>query len=70
MNPYTAKIEALVEGTIPQLEITQEEFMGFREAWLGHPKRQEIVGEAGLNGQIIYRKSESKEAESENAEKK
>ncbi len=29
--------------------------MTFREAWMQTENRVEIVGEAGLNGQIIYR---------------
>ena len=33
----------------------QDEYFNFREAWLKLPNRNDVVGEAGLKGRIIYR---------------
>ena len=42
-------------GLIEEIIVKREDFMTFREAWMQTENRVEIVGEAGLNGQIIYR---------------
>lgn len=54
-NHYIGKIQALKEGEIEQIVVQREDFIQFRNAWLQAENRGEIVGEAGLNGQIIYR---------------
>lgn len=55
VNPYEEQLKKLIAGDLQELMVEQEDFLVFREAWLAHPQRKEIVGEAGLNGRIIYR---------------
>ena len=54
-NPFVEKIASLKAGEISELIVEQNEFFQFRDAWISLPDRAEIVGEAGLNGRIIYR---------------
>lgn len=54
-NHYIEEIQALKEGKIETIVVSREAFIRFREAWLQTEDRTAIVGEAGLNGQIIYR---------------
>ncbi|MGX7244635.1 hypothetical protein ACWOC1_07270 [Enterococcus quebecensis] len=53
-NPFEAQIKALKEGDISELIIEPNDFTSFREIWKNLPDRMSIVGEAGLNGRIIY----------------
>ncbi|MBO0466170.1 hypothetical protein JZO73_01340 [Enterococcus plantarum] len=53
-NPFEEQINALKEGTISELIIEPKDFTTFREVWKNLPDRMSIVGEAGLNGRIIY----------------
>ena len=57
-NPYVEKIEALLNGEIKELVVEKENFFEFREVWLTHPEKKRLVGEAGLGGKVVYRKSE------------
>lgn len=52
---YIEEIQKLKEGVIETIVVERENFIAFRNAWLQIDNRTEIVGEAGLNGQIIYR---------------
>lgn len=52
---YNKLLTQLVAGEIDELVIEQPEFLLFRESWNTHPNRKEIVGEAGLEGKIVYR---------------
>lgn len=52
---YQAEIDRLVSGEIKELVIDRDHFLLCRTAWLAHPKRKEIVGEACLGGSVIYR---------------
>lgn len=54
-NPYTEKIEQLRQGTLGEIVVEREELLIFREAWRVQEDKRQIVGEAGLNGRIIYR---------------
>lgn len=54
-NPYTEKIEQLRQGTLAEIVVEREELLIFREAWRVQEDKRQIVGEAGLNGRIIYR---------------
>lgn len=54
-NPFEEQINALKEGTISELVIEPQNFTAFREVWKKLPDRMSFVGEAGLNGRIIYR---------------
>ncbi|EOH98426.1 hypothetical protein UAY_02383 [Enterococcus moraviensis ATCC BAA-383] len=54
-NPFEKQINELKEGTISELIIEPKDFTAFREVWKNLPDRMSIVGEAGLNGRIIYR---------------
>ena len=50
-----ALLKQLLDGTIQELVVEQAEYFNFREAWLKLPNRNDVVGEAGLKGRIIYR---------------
>lgn len=54
-NPYIEKLTELKEGKVAEIIVDQKDFPAFREAWKVLPDRMDIVGEAGLNGRIIYR---------------
>lgn len=54
-NPYEEKLRELRDGTLDELLVEQADFLTFREAWLKCEDRTAFVGEAGLNGKIIYR---------------
>ena len=54
-NPFEEKIQQLKDGTISEIVVEKNEFNQFREVWKDLPDRTKIVGEAGLNGKIIYR---------------
>ncbi|EEV32140.1 predicted protein [Enterococcus gallinarum EG2] len=54
-NRFVEQIEQLRSGEIDELLVEQSEFLLFREAWLKLEDRMKFVGEAGLNGKIIYR---------------
>lgn len=53
-NPFEQQIKELKAGEISELIIEPKDFMLFREVWKELPERASIVGEAGLNGRIIY----------------
>ncbi|MBO0441844.1 hypothetical protein [Candidatus Enterococcus ikei] len=53
-NPFEEQIKALQEGAISELIVEPKDFTTFREVWKNLPDRMSIVGEAGLNGRIIY----------------
>ncbi|EOL42944.1 hypothetical protein [Enterococcus caccae] len=53
-NPFQEQINALKEGSISELVIEPQDFTTFREVWKNLPDRMSFVGEAGLNGRIIY----------------
>ena len=55
INHYIEAINLLKTGELEEIIVKREDFMTFREAWIQTENRVEIVGEAGLNGQIIYR---------------
>ncbi|MFC3633317.1 hypothetical protein [Enterococcus rivorum] len=54
-NPYTEKLRELKEGKIKEIIVEAKDFPAFREVWKDLPDRMDIVGEAGLNGRIVYR---------------
>lgn len=54
-NPYKEQLAALKEGKIEEIIVEAKDFPEFREVWKDMPDRMDIVGEAGLNGRIIYR---------------
>ncbi|MBL1229027.1 hypothetical protein IW492_07240 [Enterococcus sp. BWB1-3] len=54
-NPFEEKIQQLKVGEIVEIVVEKNDFDLFREAWKILPDRTRIVGEAGLNGRIIYR---------------
>lgn len=55
MRDFQLELNELREGKREELTVSREEFMLFREIWLTQTDRQLIIGEAGLNGKIIYR---------------
>ena len=54
-NPFVKLLEQLSQGEIEEFVVTRDEFITFREAWLLRDDRTSFVGEAGLEGRIIYR---------------
>lgn len=54
-HSFEEEIQQLKEGTITEIVIQQKDFSQFREAWKVQEDREKIIGEAGLNGKIIYR---------------
>lgn len=60
-NPYEEMIASLKEGKIPEIIVEPKDFFQFREVWIQLPDRMDIIGEAGLNGRIIYRYNKSEE---------
>ncbi|WP_265458864.1 hypothetical protein [Enterococcus sp. HY326] len=54
-NPFAEKITALRAGELSEIVVTREEFLVFRDVWKELPDKKDIVGEAGLEGKIIYR---------------
>ncbi|MDY2954953.1 MAG: hypothetical protein SOR80_05240 [Enterococcus cecorum] len=52
---YVALLKQLLDGKSQELVVEQAEYFNFREAWLKLPNRNDVIGEAGLNGRIIYR---------------
>lgn len=52
---YVEMIQQLKDGEINEITIEQPDFMTFRKAWLSFEDRASIVGEAELNGEIIYK---------------
>lgn len=54
-NPFDEKLAELKEGKCDTLLVTRDQFTLFRECWAQREDRMHFVGEAGLNGQIIYR---------------
>lgn len=55
MNPYEEQIEQLIKGEIKEISVPHDNFMAFREAWIKRDDRKYVVGEADLNGDVIYR---------------
>ena len=49
------QITELVDGQIQELLVKKEDFMTFRTIWLSHPRKDEIIGEAKLHGEVVYR---------------
>ncbi|MGO3732017.1 MAG: hypothetical protein ACTJHC_02455 [Vagococcus sp.] len=53
---FVQRIDSLVIGEIAELVVEKDQFFSFREAWLTHPDKESIEGEAGLGGRVVYRK--------------
>ena len=54
-NPYVDLLDKLQNGEIEEIVIERDDFFVFREVWINREDRTSFVGEAGLNGKIIYR---------------
>ena len=52
---FEKKIENLRNGSIDEVIVETTDFLAFRDVWKELSDRVNIVGEAGLNGRIIYR---------------
>ncbi len=55
-NPFESQVEALLNGQVEEILVEKNDFFLFREIWISHPNKMQIVGEAGLEGKVIYRK--------------
>ena len=49
----------LVAGKRQTIEVDESNFFAFNQAWKTFNLRKQIVGEAQINGHVIYRFSES-----------
>lgn len=56
-NPYIEKVAALLAGDLKEIVVEKEDFFLFREVWINHPEKNEIIGEASLGGRVVYRKA-------------
>lgn len=54
-NPFKEKLIALKAGEIQEIIVEVKDFPIFRDVWKDLPDRMDFIGEAGLNGRIIYR---------------
>jgi len=50
------KLFALSNGEVEEIIIPKDEFMIFLEAWNQHPEKNNVIGEAGLGGNVVYRR--------------
>lgn len=49
------ELQRLRSGEIVEITVKREDFIPFRNAWVTLDDREAYVGEAGLNGTVIYR---------------
>lgn len=56
---YKSKLQDLIDGKINQIEINEDDFFDFQQAWSAFPQRKQVVGKAFKNGKVVYRLSES-----------
>lgn len=54
MEAYDLQLEKLKNGEIEKIEVTQENFFLFRNAWASREDKKYFVGEAHHNGVITY----------------
>lgn len=52
---YIEELQRLRRGEIIEITVERADFIQFRNAWLTLDNREAYVGEAGLNGTVIYR---------------
>lgn len=62
-NPYAQKLADLKAGTLTEIIVERADFLVFREAWKELPDKKDFVGEAGLEGKIIYRYQPAEKSE-------
>ncbi|MBL1228113.1 hypothetical protein IW492_02560 [Enterococcus sp. BWB1-3] len=55
MNQYDELLEKLASGELEELEVKNDNFFLFRDAWLRRGDRKQIIGEAAHGGHVIYR---------------
>ena len=55
MRDFKKEIQELLAGTIKEIQVTKEEMMDFRQAWLASDDKSKIVGQAELDGLTVYR---------------
>ncbi|UQS83267.1 hypothetical protein [Bombilactobacillus thymidiniphilus] len=56
---YRQLLSDLIDGKIDKIEIDEQSFFAFNQAWKECTKRKQIIGTAGRGGHVIYRFSES-----------
>lgn len=49
------KINALLAKEITEIHIGKKDFIDFISVWSKHAHKDQIVGEAGLGGNVVYR---------------
>ncbi|MGY3778887.1 hypothetical protein [Isobaculum melis] len=49
------KIAALIAKEITEIHIEKKDFIDFISVWSKHESKNQIVGEAGLGGNVVYR---------------
>lgn len=55
VDKYEELLEQLAAGEIEEINIQNDEFFVFRDAWLKRSDRILFVGEASLGGHVKYR---------------
>lgn len=56
-------IEGLLNKELKELVVNKNDFLAFREVWINHESKNQLIGEAKHEGVIVYRLKEEKEKE-------
>ncbi|MCO6541817.1 hypothetical protein DS831_08525 [Bombilactobacillus bombi] len=56
---FVKLLQDLVAGKVKQIEINEDNFFAFNQAWLACPQHKQIIGTAAHDGKVIYRFSEN-----------
>ncbi|MBM7708296.1 hypothetical protein [Enterococcus lemanii] len=52
---FIEELQQLRDGEITEIIVKRDEFISFREVWLTLENREAYVGEAELEGTVVYR---------------
>lgn len=55
LKDFKVEIDKLVSGDLTEIHIEPTDFLAFRDAWLDHPEKKRIIGEAQHKGHVVYR---------------
>lgn len=56
---YLIKLNELRQGKIDELQISREEFLTFRQAWIRQEDKENFIGYAQRQGKVTYRYEKS-----------
>lgn len=62
MEEIKDQLDALTTGEQSEVVVLKDDFMEFLKVWDGHPEKNNIIGKAGLGGNVVYhyKKEENK----------